>query len=820
MVCVNRKVPLRFALLSAISMLAVLPAAAEQVDPVAPTGSGQEPQGEQPGTAQLARAGSEILVSARKRQESILEVPVVVTALPAEQLDRLQVTDMQDIPRLVPGLVLGGNLLSIGLQPALRGVGTSSSDPGVDQSVSLNIDGLSLGHGLAFTSGMFDLGQIEVLKGPQALFYGKSSPGGVISLRTADPTDQFEVITRGGYEFEGNETRGEVILSGPASDTLGVRFAGMYTEGDGYFKNSAVAAPGTGAANPYRRETRPRSWIIRGTALWNPTDTFSARFKVNFVHDRAIDAEAAQLKSCPEGAGQLVPPLNIPFIGGDDCRLDRDLHVVYMDPAYFPGIPNGGVPYLENDQEFGTLELNYDLTPTLGLTSTTGYYKLRSDSLVNTHHSTAAGPVFAFTNAFSRREFTEELRLNSDFEGPWNFTLGAFYQDASLNDRVTSLPNIAYPFLQVTDGVNTVDIKTYSIFGQARWEIVPDVELAGGARWTDETRRQTPINLLTGQAIPVQVREISSSNIAPEATVTYTPTEDLTLFAAYKRAFKSGSFSVATIPLPNANNAFDDEKVKGGEVGVKARLLDRQLLVNAAVYDYRYTGLQVGAVEPTETQPIIRTVNAGRARTYGVDFDASFRPIAIEGFGLNASVNWNRGRYKVLNSVPCYAGQTIGLGCTLLPNPVTGRFSAQDLSGTPLIRAPEWQATFGFDYELPVGSDMALTFTSSNQFSSKFVTLLAASRPNNDHYQKSFLKADLSLALRGPDDRWEVALIGKNVTDKITASNCTASNFAGGLIFGDIAGAPQSGVAGLAETGCYTERGRSVWVRLTLKPFQ
>ena len=167
----------------------------------------------------------DIIVTARKRQESILKVPVVVTAISNDSLENVQVTQVTDLPRLVPGLVIAGNLLSIGPQVTIRGVGTSSFDPGVDQSISLNIDGLSLGQGLAFGSGMFDVGQVEVLKGPQALFYGKSSPGGVISLRTADPTDDVEVIGRASYEFEAREWRGEFIASGPLSDTFKARLA-------------------------------------------------------------------------------------------------------------------------------------------------------------------------------------------------------------------------------------------------------------------------------------------------------------------------------------------------------------------------------------------------------------------------------------------------------------------------------------------------------------------------------------------------------------------------------------------------------------------
>lgn len=764
---------------------------------------------------------TEVIVTARKRQESLLNVPVVETVVQQERLERFQVTDMSDLPKLVPGLSLGHALLSIGTQVSVRGVGTSSSDPGVDQSVSLNVDGLSLGNGLAFQSGMFDVGQIEVLKGPQALFYGKSSPGGVIAMRTADPTDQFEVMLRAGYEFEAREARGELVVSGPITDTLKGRLAAMYSEADGYFKNAAVPAPGTGARAPNRREPESESYMIRGTLLWNPTDQFSARLKANLVHDRAINAETFQLTSCPDGPGSS--PLGIPFIAGDACRLDRESRVVFMNPASFPNIKNGGAPFLESTQKYGSLELNYSPVKELTLTSTTALYQLESESLVNTSHTTAAGPIFAFENEFKRRELTQEIRANSDFAGPLNFTLGGFYQDGRVVDRVIGVGNtsLRLPPL-VTDGQTSIDIRTYSAFGQARWQVLPQIELAAGARWTDEERSEEPLSFITGRStlIPVRTPKIQSSNIAPELTLTYKPAEDVTLFAAYKRGYKSGSFTIATLPTPGSDNSFGDEEVEGAEFGLKTRLLDRRLLLNVATYDYRYSGLQVGAVEPiAETGlPIIRTINAGSARTYGIDVDAAYRPDQVPGLGLNFSVNWNKGEYKTLNNVPCYGGQTVALGCNRFPGP-TGLFTAQDLSGSPLVRAPEWQATFGFDYEREIGRGLTLIIGNNNQYSSEFVTFPAANRPNKDNYQDAFIKSDLTLALRGPENSWEVALIGKNITDEITTGNCAASNYAAGLITGNqITGGTTSGLAGLTEVGCYAQRGRSVWVRLTWRP--
>ena len=188
----------------------------------------------------------EVIVTARKRQESILKVPVIETALPQKQLEKLQVTEVADLPKLVPGLNLGQNLLTIGTQVAIRGIGTTAYDQGVDQSVALNIDGVTMGNGLAFQSGLFDVGQVEVLKGPQSLFYGKSTTAGVISLRTADPTDVFEAIGRAEYEAVANTWLGEAIVSGPVTDTLKLRLATQYGTSDGYFRNETVPLAGTG----------------------------------------------------------------------------------------------------------------------------------------------------------------------------------------------------------------------------------------------------------------------------------------------------------------------------------------------------------------------------------------------------------------------------------------------------------------------------------------------------------------------------------------------------------------------------------------------
>ena len=771
----------------------------------------------------------EVIVSARKHEESILNVPAIEVAIPQAKLEALQAVEITDLPSIVPGLQFGRSAGAVGTQVSLRGVGTSSFDQGIDQSVALLIDGMAPGTALAFQSGMFDLGQVEVLKGPQALFFGKSSPGGVISLRTADPTDEFEVIARSSYEFVAVTPREEAIISGPITDTLKARLSAMYQTSEGFFKDTGVADVGLGGVTP----TNPRSpsgynYTIRGTVLWNPTDQIDSRLKLNLVHDHTVDENLVQLSDCPEGRN--FAPFGIPFIGNDPCQINGNYREVWMNPADYPGILNNGVPFMDNQQEFATLEVNYRPIQGLTVTSVTADYLMVSNSLISGDASTEAGPAITSENFFHRREFTEELRVNSDFQSPLNFTAGAFYEDGRI-EETSSLPANTAIGLPPNFGEDSIpiDIRTFSLFGQARWQIISRLELAAGLRWSDETRTEYPINglnlvypqLADGAPIPVLQPRIHANNDSPEVTLTYRPTDDLTTFAAWKEGFKSGSFSISTAPNPDTNNAFGEETVRGGELGLKSRWFDHHLTADLAAYLYNYSGLQVGAVAPNQNGTInIQTLNAGASRVYGLDFDTAYRPAQIEGLGINAAVDWNRARYLTLTNVPCWGGQTIADGCNQIFSSATGLYTAQNLSGTPLLRAPAWQAQLGLTYELPLARGYKLAFSNNNAFTSRYVTFLALGRPNDDNYQGSFVKSDVSLSLEGPDNAWELALVGKDLNDKLTTGNCQPTNFANGVVLGgQVTGGTTSGPAGVGQTECWIDPGREVWLRLTVRPF-
>lgn len=802
----------------------------------------QEAASQTASTGNSSAGLDEVIVTARKRQESVLDVPVVETVLTSQLLEQAQITDLRGVTTKVPGLVLGNSVGSIGAQISLRGVGTSSLDSGIDQSVSLNIDGQQFSQGLAFRSGLFDLAQAEVLKGPQALFFGKNSPGGVIALTTADPGDSAEVIARQSYEFEADESRTELIVSGPLSDQLGVRLAGSYADSKGFFDNTATAQPGTGALQLDDRFGKLESYILRGTVVWEPSDAFRARLKLNATKDDG-DTGELQIVSCPSGTGPSTV-VGLQFIGG--CEQDRNYEIVGMDPAFFggtnadgsPGLRNGGVPFNTLRQNFEVLDLTYSSDAGIIATSTSTYYDNETDVGFNGVMGGAAGPTLFADNHFTRHDFTQEIRVQSDRPGaPLNWMVGGFLQEAGMRNRIFIGGNTAVGLPEtLSAGSHDLDISSWSLFGQLRWRPIEVLEIAGGVRYTDEERKNHAItrNSTTGafEDVALPTPKISANNWSPEITVTYTPTDDLTVFGAIKQGYKSGSYSITTPADSVTDKSFGDERVRGGEIGLKSRLLERALNLNAAAYYYKYKGLQVGVSQPTGVTgvPTTQTLNAGSAEIYGIDFETQYRFANVPGLSGNLALNWNKAKFLSLHGVPCYGGQTIALGCDEQYDPdyvidagggvliASPRYVAQDASGEVLERAPKWQINGGLDHELTVADGMGLALGVSAQYSSKY---RAALGPRDDFFQKGYTRYNAYLTLKGSSDAWELSFIGNNLTNKLRAGYCGISDYQNSTVFTSFAqtfGQATNPSGKVDEVGCSVDPGRQLFLKLTVRP--
>ena len=511
--------------------------------------------------------------------------------------------------------------------------------------------------------------------------------------------------------------------------------------------------------------------------------------------------------------------------------MDRTIYLVDLDPAAFPAtdLRENGHQYNLQKQFYGTLELNYRPTDGLTLTSVTGYFDFKSSLMFNTNQTGYAAGNFASNSDYDRDEFTQELRLNSDFDGPINFTLGGFYQKAKAYVVTITAANRVTTTQPANLGgtIHTLNIKSLSAFGQLRYRPSEQFELAAGGRYTSERRENIVLNPLTQAQFVIPRPKLSSDRFAPEVTLTYFPNDNNTLFLSYKKGFKSGSYGLGRLPTVGTtiiDNSFGDEVVEGGEGGWKARLAGGQLTAEFGGYYYKFKGLQLAVSQAIALAggglPFTRVFNAGGARIHGAELSLDYRPASMDGLDLHADIAWNKSKFTDLQGVPCYGGQTIALGCNQLPrvptNPTTNFTAQENLAGLPLPRAPEWVVNFGMSYEIPMANGMRLTLSNDNHYSSR--QLLNIGR-REDFFQGSFFKFDLAAILKGADDKWELAVIGKNFGNKITSGFCSSSNYANSTAANQPTGTASNLPNGIDEVGCTGDRGRSIIFRLTVRPF-
>lgn len=719
-----------------------------------------------PSATEQARLTEDIVVTARLRSESLLDVPVAVTALTSADLARYGAANLNAIGSQTPGMIINKASNGGGGQITLRGISTASGQAGFEQSVSINVDGVQTSRGRAAISSFFDLQQVEVLKGPQALFFGKNSPAGVISLVSRGPTEAFEGYVQAGYEFAGRELIGEGAVSGPISEDLGFRIAVRGRHMGGWMINNAVAepvpfdTPGTTKRRPGEREIAGRL-----TLAFTPSSPFSATLKLfgSSYRDDGPSNMSIQPVNCGTSAGPEVT------IGGNvfvdptgDCRLDSNLSNGGISPVvaknWLLANKKRGQAFGEYDSFTGSLMMNVDLESVL-LTSVTGLAVSRSHSFDNYDGTTYA--MFTAAEHEKYRSFSQQLRIESNLAGAVNFMAGAYFESSHQNftndSRIAPLP--ADPLTgkyHTWEKPGVTDSKTYSVFAQMLFDITPDLELAAGGRYTHEKKDSTLENTYVHPGVAPLfssarfVKNFSDNNFSPEVTLTYHPAAETTLYGAYKTGFKSGGLGLSAV-LTSATTLdqidFDSEKVKGFEFGAKGQF--GALRAELTVYRYNYRNLQVNSYDPTINAFTIQ--NAGGLSQFGTELQLHYA--VARGFLLRGSAVYNRNRFKDYMT-QCYSGQTAADGCTP---------AGQNMDGRTPARSPDWTGTAGFTYDTPIGSGLSIGLTGDAYVSSAYFsneTLAPGAK------QGSYARFDGSVRLQDADGRWELALIGRNLSNK------------------------------------------------------
>lgn len=752
----------------------------------------QQPSAADRSAPEEVQSDGELIVTARRRKESTFDAPVVLQAVSGMELQRRNIVNVEGLSRITPLLIIGENTGGIqGAPIAIRGISGSDVNPLADQAVAFDIDGIQVNRSTVARLGTFDLASAEILKGPQALFYGKNSPGGIISLRSADPSASFEAKLMSGYEFAADETRLEGYVSGPITDTLGIRIAGYFSDINGYINNAGIAGPGS--VKSFDRSPNGQEFATRLTLKFDPGSSFDARFKLAYNEASDLGASSqVQLIGCSGPLPQLSSP-------NADCRADDRTSLIDPGPAFQAVFPtrNGGNMFSARKQMLSSLEMNFQPTDDVTLTSITGYYHYNSNSLSNISGLDVQRIYFALPERATYADFNQEMRLLTSFDGMVNFAAGATYQssraDYDNNFHITA-GGVFRPF---NDAELRQRGEAFSFFGQMILRPAETLEISAGGRYSEETKRLRTFSFNTEQlsARP----EVSFDNFSPEVTVKWSATSDINIFASYRSGFLSGGFNGNGAPSYTGRDlTFDQQTTKGFEAGIKARLFDRSVRLNLAVFDYDIRGLQVAA---TQGVTVLQT-NAGKASSKGVELDGSWTT-PVEGLQLRGAISYNKARYDRF-SFACFRGQSIAEGCT--QSPVAGNFTLQDLSGERIVRAPEWGGAIGVNYETDV-SGLKLGLSTDANYSSGFFNN-AFNAPLM--WQDGYWLMDANLRLGSEDDKWEAALIGRNLTNTFYVARSAEQPASGGVAGTAIANR-QADVIGAVN------RGREVMLRLTFR---
>ncbi|HKT75116.1 MAG TPA: TonB-dependent receptor [Sphingobium sp.] len=753
---------------------------------------------------QVERSGQleEIVVTARRREESLLDVPVAVSAISQQALERAHVTDLTQIAQMSPNVIIapiGGS--GSGGTIAIRGIGSTYSDSGIDQSVGIVIDSVSISRSRILHASQFDLAQVEVLKGPQALFFGKNSPAGVISITTANPTPEFSAMGRVGYEFEAKEKFVEGFVSGPLTENLLFRVAGKFSSMKGWIKNGTTAQPNlaypafpvTGPATG----TTPNQDNLSGrvTLKWTPTPEFDSTLKVFGNRTTSNGSDGNQEFYCvgpAKAVGHMSgrsfqPGIGVVYDPQSDCDFNKRKVAGQVPQAWLANWPNalehGGRNWAKNSAILGSWVSNYDFGD-VKLTSVTGYTKLDATNFGN-YNGTGFSIILSGPNAAEHsRIWSQELRLASDYDGPLNFTMGGYYDNNKRNFE--NIGSVGFAGFDPTNGGSMYSFRaewhakshSWAGFGQLRWSMLDKVELSGGVRYSNETKSARGFNTYVNglglslgfpPAGAVINNKVQFSNWSPEVTLSYKPTEQLMTYIAYKTGHKSGGLSTPTI----LNNRFvatpsilqyTPERAKGVEGGIKGELFGRRLRFDLVAYRYEFTDLQLAAFDPVAVTYTIR--NAGAARTTGIE--GSIVWAATRELTLNASAAYNKAIYTDFPDAQCYA--------IILGTPTCGP-RGYDRTGQTLPRAPRWMLFTGFTYERDIGTDWKIGLSGDANYQSAFIP-----DDNGDPYTRVSPKWRLNAGVRvGPtNDRWELALIGRNLTDEYYPVSSSEAPFAAG----------------------------------------
>lgn len=785
--------------------------------------------------AAYAQQLEEVVVTAQVRAQSLQDVPVSVNAVAGDKMMEAGIGKIEDLQAYVPNLTMSET--GIGTNIYVRGIG-SGINQGFEQSVGMYFDGISYGRAQLARAPFLDLERVEVLRGPQNILYGKSSIAGALSLISAKPGQEFETYAQYSYEPSHGEQIVDFMISGPITDTFGARLALRKKDVDGYIENLTLG--GDEPSRDEQTIRLVFDWIATDSIsakLKLEQSTFDVSGRQIEIDGERPGVESFEGKDFNSGfhgltyaeilddSSAMVGPVPLVTIDQDSSVLNNTIDYKRSANGDFSNNEINGVT-LNVDYEWG------DHT----FTFITGYMEYEYSETCDCDFTGAE--LFLLDSAEEYSQFSQEFRWVSPVGETWEFIGGGFYQTTELtffdqlyidsewttipdlldavdlqesatpgNGRGEGLPGDAGSFTSnlSTPRDFTSDTELFSVFLQGTAQIAETLRLTVGGRYSYETkdgsRRLEFADFDTGNIRPVGEvdtvvitsfkaerhnlsGERTESNFAPSINLQWDATDEMMVYATLSRGYKSGGFdarsnaSPSTDPVRPLQNAlrtdgrnvvvgsfeFEEEVADSFELGFKSSLFDGRMELNTAFFFTKYSDLQVSVFDGTLG---FNVGNAGAAETMGIELDGRF---AISDYLiLTYAMAWLDFEFTDFENGQCAQGQ-------LRDSTGPGNAPFCDFTGDTNQYAADLSGNLSLAYNRPFAGDR---YELRANLDTVFTTDFHPTQNLDENYeQEGYAKFNGRLAVAALEQGWEVALVGKNLTDETTVSYANATPLA------------------------------------------
>ncbi|RVQ68787.1 TonB-dependent receptor [Croceicoccus ponticola] len=661
-----------------------------------------------PATADASADNDDIIVTASKTGATKLQnTPLAVTAFTAETMEKTGVKDIRDLAAVTPNMLITQNQAFS--QVYIRGIGSNNVFGGSDPSSTIHLDGVYLARPASYLSNFLDVERIEVLRGPQGTLYGRNSVGGTINVISRKPGNDFEgkvQATYGNYNF----ARLEAYFGGPVvEDKIAASFAIIGSRRDGYLEN---IVPGVGDADD------EKTVGFRGQLRFTPSAPLEIILRGDNVY--SSDALAGYIKTLQPTADPLSNSIITDF-----RKIALDLR-----------------PSAKRRQWGAAMEVNYDLATAASLKSLTSY---RANELTSVSDSDGTAIRNRRTDIFEdQHQFSQEFNLTGAFGG-LTYILGAYYfnERIDVDSTVTTFGGTAANFSPV---INT---DAYAAFAQGSYAMTDWLTVTAGIRYTEEHKKMDQVALfasdvtglpLAGYPLTYSVEDTYKA-WTPKFGIELRPADGVLLYASATKGFKSGGFNFSS---RNPNQGFDPEMLWSYEAGAKFDLFGRLMRINATVFHYDYTDLQV---QSFLSPGVIDITNASDAKVDGVELETQIRPTQWFRFGGNLAYLDAR-----------YDNYTSALLAGNIP---------YDASGNRLSLSPEWSYSVFAEAEAPIGDGSGFIRGEYNHRTRQFFTAENAGIDSlTGDAEEAYGLVNASAGYTFPGDSFQLIFFGRNLTDR------------------------------------------------------